>query len=177
MTVILVTGNAGSGKTTASNILKEYLHTNVYALGDNVKAMTVDVLKLFGYNVSIQDLNTSDVKEKYRHIMQQIGTDICQKYFNNICWCEIIHNNVAASVTQTGYAIISDVRFLHEVNYFKHYYNTIVVRVNGSNTVKSALNHRSEQEIDCIYPDIVINNNYSMTDLKQQLEAALTKIR
>ena len=195
MALILVGGKAGSGKTTVVNMItQEFESLNIdvktFALADKLKEMVYMLCKLYNMPInSVQDLNTVGVKEKYRHHMQYIGTEICQSIFGKTCWCELIGKQIAEHINMThGVAIISDLRFEHEFEYFfgeefnkllKSTITTTVIKVNRpylNTNDKEKYLHSSEQQIDNIPTSITVDNSGTLEDLKQRVHTACREI-
>lgn len=168
MTLILLTGNAEAGKSTLANYLIENYDNYVeYALGDKLKSLTFELLKLFGVSItSIEDLYNVELKKKYRKYLQQIGTECCRKVFGDDFWCEMLNKDINESINEGKNIIISDVRFLNEQNYFeKHYqnevnmYSIMIKRLDNNDLTMEQKNHISESQINKIKCDYVIEND------------------
>lgn len=158
--LILITGNAGAGKSTIAKYIEDKFHYKDFALGDNVKTLTYKLLTLFKIPInSVDDLYDIKTKPKYRSYLQQIGTECMRGTFGDDFWCEQLDKEIR----NEDYAIVSDVRFISEYNYFKSHYNnvhTIKVIRNGIQIMK----HQSEQEINTIPADFELYNNGSILD-------------
>ena len=170
MSLILLSGNAEAGKSTmAKYIVENYDNYIEFALGDKLKELAFELLKLFNISInSIEDLYDVELKKKYRKYLQQIGTECCRKVFGNNFWCEMLSKDINEIVINKGKnIIISDVRFINEHQYFiKRYENIINVhsvmikRFNNSNDLTSEQKcHISESQIDKIQCDYVIEND------------------
>ena len=145
MKAILITGHAREGKTTLAEKLSNKFHVPNYALADELK-IVVD--KLF----DIFQKEKPRCKEDMRYYYQQIGTEICRGTFGEDVWCSILFNKIKYNEC----AIISDIRFQNELNYFKDRFNCILIRVYDPNmSEKDVLHHSSELQIDSLTPDFV----------------------
>ena len=97
---LLIIGKAGSGKSTLSNYLVKKYNFKQFALGDNVKhfiSNMTNILHNIDTNINeikIEELFDVETKKKYRKHMQQIGTDLCQKWFGKTVWCEITNKQI-----------------------------------------------------------------------------------
>ena len=158
---ILLIGKAGSGKSTVAQYLHEKYNLNKYSLGDGVKQITIDVLNLCGINVNINDLYDITKKKQYRHYMQQIGTDICKKYFGKECWCNLLKHQIEEDKCENY--VIDDIRFNTE---YKYWYDedTISIKLIRNkayliNTHNAESTHQSETEMETIKTDYTINND------------------
>lgn len=191
--IILLSGHAGSGKTTATKLISEYYGPLLreFALADKLKHMTYDILRLCNVDIyGISDLYHSETKEQYRTYLQQIGTEICQSTFGKTCWCEALRQEIDAVIAYRNNMIdtrrnirpyiilITDVRFMHEYEWFKkNYANVFCIRIESDNITKSAQNHISEQEIERIPADYIIKNNSTLQEFKQNLINTITCIQ
>ena len=169
MSLILLTGNAESGKSTmAKYIVENYDNYIEFALGDKLKKLTFELLKLFNISIdSVEDLYNVELKKKYRKYLQQIGTECCRKVFGDNFWCEMLSKDINNAINAGKNVIISDVRFINEQQYFiDNYQNVIDVcsvmikRLNCNNglTLEQKC-HTSESQISKIKYDYVIENN------------------
>ncbi len=158
---ILLIGKAGSGKSTVAKHLINKYHLKKYSLGDAVKSMTVDILNLCNIPVKLNDLYNTTKKKQYRKYMQQIGTDICQKYFGKTCWCDILKTKI--NNDRCTNFIIDDIRFKTEYNYW-YDDDTISIKLIRNqaylyNTHNAEAMHQSETEMESIKCDYTINND------------------
>ena len=160
-TLILITGVAGSGKSTVAEYIEKRYGYKEYALGDKLKELTYRLLKTFDVPVNlVDDLYDVNTKCKYRKYLQLIGTECMRGTFGDDFWSEQL-NNV---IKNENKAIISDVRFINEYNYFKSRYK----RVYTIKVVRPGLgvmNHKSEQEIGNIPFDYIIMNELDLETL------------
>lgn len=169
--IILLTGLAGSGKSTiAEYIVKTYGYKE-FTLAEKLKELTFKILQVFGIQIeSINDLYDVNKKSAYRHYIQQIGTECMRATFGNDFWCK----QVDEMIKDEQFIIISDVRFLNEEQYFKSRYNVITVKIirDGIQT----MNHQSEQEIDSIKYNYIVRNNGSIEALHKTVDTLMAVI-
>ena len=172
MSIIFISGLKGSGKTTVAEYLAKKYNTTPIAFGDKLKDMIYDLCMIFDFPISSrQDLDNPNTKEVYRKHMQFIGTEICQKYFGKLCWVEQVN------VPKTGLTIISDLRFKHELKYFKEKgYKCTILKV-VRHELRTADTGASEAHISETLdvkslktPVIEIVNNGTLEELYQKLD-------
>ena len=170
MTILLLVGEAESGKSFMTKyILDNYDDYVEFALGDKLKHLTFEILKLFDIPInSLAELYNINTKNKYRHYLQKIGTECCRKIFGENIWCDAIAKDITKCVKNGKNIIISDIRFMNEQQYFIQKYNernmkiyTIKVnRTDGYNGLsQQEREHQSEMEINNIKYDFVVNND------------------
>ena len=173
LNILLLVGEAESGKSFMTKyILDNYNNYVEFALGDKLKHLTFELLKLCGIPInSLDELYNINTKNKYRHYLQKIGTECCRKIFGENIWCDAIAKDITKSVKNGRNVIISDIRFMNEQQYFIQKYNernmkiyTIKVnRTDGYNGLsQQEREHQSEMEINSIKYEFVVNND--MTD-------------
>ena len=175
---LLIIGKAGSGKSTLSNYLVKKYNFKQFALGDNVKYFISDMTNILHNidtninEIKIEELFDVETKKKYRKHMQQIGTDLCQKWFGKTVWCEIINKQIKTNSINSN-IIIDDCRFIHEYEYFKKQ-NYISIKILNNRCL--LMNHSSELEQDLIEPDYIIENNNTIEDFYNKIDYLMTKL-
>lgn len=205
MKVITINGNIGSGKDTIS---KEFINNGYYrlAFADSVKDV---VSTIFCWD---RDLIEGDTKEarvwrdqidEYwsnklgteiipRKMLQQFGTDIIRKYFDENIWIYNVDKKIYDCKKKTGQDkfIITDCRFENEINYIKNLNGTFIeVQRNLPEWYDDAKNynlgfidkplsleniHQSEYSwIGINNPDYVIKNDSTIYDLQQKAKSII----
>ena len=173
MHLILLSGNAESGKSTlAKHLVEEYDSYVEFALGDKLKELTFELLKIFNIPIeSVEELYDTESKKKYRNYLQKIGTECCRKVFGDDFWCKMLDKYIEDCITEDLNVIISDIRYKNEQDYFINNYknklNVYSIKVNRTDGKNNALTseqqkHSSEIQINELSFDYVINND--MTD-------------
>ena len=177
MTLILVSGKAGSGKTTFSDHIVS-MNNNVisFALADKVKELTFKLLQIFRINIkSIEDLNNVKTKEKYRKYMQQIATEAMRTTFGQNFWCEQIFGKINEVIKEGKNVIISDVRFINEQEYFKSKFDNVKCVMIKRKAVEKEPNHESENTSQLHY-DFEINNDGTMEEFKTTINNVVSEL-
>ena len=172
--VVLISGLSGSGKTTIAEYLTRKYNFVNFALGDKVKELTYDLLKLFNVPInSIKDLYNEQTKHKYRHYMQQISTECCKKCFGKNIWCQTLTNSPKfITAVKNGYNIvISDIRFTEEQEYFKKL-STDVITINIKRDGLQQMKHISESQINLSF-DYELSNNSDIKNVYAQIDKIL----
>ena len=169
MKIILISGKAEAGKTTAANIIKCYLcgigkHAAIVPYGQYVK----DTAKMiFGWD--------GQKDENGRQLLQWWGTDVVRKKNENF-WVNTVMRLAAVLDGEIDYLIIDDCRFPNEVELWKHEYAYLTLRIERPGH-ENALNdkqrkHPSETALDDYEFDITI----SATDFKELKEAIYEQV-
>lgn len=170
--LLLISGLAGSGKSTIANYIMQKFDIKKYSLGDVLKETLVEVSNLFNDPITLSDLYNTKKKQQYRHHMQIFGTDILRKYFGD----DIFNVALEKRVDNSKSFIIDDVRFKNEydywVNYAKTYnYKLITLRViRKQNSLKENEKiHISEQLLGVGFMEL-IDNEGSKDELYKQID-------
>ena len=169
MKIILISGKAEAGKTTAANIIKYYLcgigkRAAIVPYGQYVK----DTAKMiFGWD--------GQKDENGRQLLQWWGTDVVRKKNENF-WVNTVMRLAAVLDGEIDYLIIDDCRFPNEVELWKHEYGCLTLRIERPGH-ENALNdeqrkHPSETALDDYEFDVTI----SATDFKELKEAIYEQV-
>lgn len=169
MKIILISGKAEAGKTTAANIIKYYLcgigkHAAIVPYGQYVK----DTAKMiFGWD--------GQKDENGRQLLQWWGTDVVRKKSENF-WVNTVMRLAAVLDGEIDYLIIDDCRFPNEVELWKDEYGYLTLRIERPGH-ENALNdeqrkHPSETALDDYEFDVTI----SATDFKELKEAIYEQV-
>ncbi len=164
--IVLVSGKAGAGKDTFANILADELRKDnlaIYqiAFADLLKTIAV---KYFGWD-GVKD-------EKGRALLQRIGTIVRKQ--NKDYWVEEVERMVRYVFTNADYVIISDARYLNEVEYWKeHGYPRVAINIIRPD-LQSALTeeqqaHASETELDNYQFNVTVINR-EISDLHDEAD-------
>lgn len=177
-TVYLLSGIAGSGKTTAAKYISEKFNIKIYSMATPLKESMVEISKLFGQNITLDDLSDPERKKKYRHQLQILGTDILRNKFD----LDIFNRALEKRIDKTKSFIIDDNRFSNEYYYWKNFasvnnykFCTIrIIREEASSLTGSEKSHPSEQLTDLPYDNLIINNS-SKEDLYKKVDEIIIK--
>lgn len=179
--LILISGKAGNGKTTAANMIKEILET----AGNKV------VVTRYAYylkDLAKRYCNWDGNKDDYgRTLLQTLGTDIIREKLNKKNFhVSRICEDIEICQDYVDYVIIDDVRFENEVYYPKALFGNKVLTIRidrldeDGSIYKSPLsekqkNHISETALDNFYFDKTLHPR-SKRDLKNQIEKYILPI-
>lgn len=169
MKIILISGKAEAGKTTAANIIKYYLcgigkRAAIVPYGQYVK----DTAKMiFGWD--------GQKDENGRQLLQWWGTDVVRKKNENF-WVNTVMRLAAVLDGEIDYLIIDDCRFPNEVDLWKDEYGYLTLRIERPGH-ENALNdeqrkHPSETALDDYEFDVTI----SAIDFKELKEAIYEQV-
>lgn len=116
-----------------------------------------------------------DYPEKYwsgRRLLQWFGTDVCRSIYENI-WVDNLMaeiNDTIWNATEDVDICITDCRFLNEYEALKNLDNTIFVRIERKHICNKFSGHSSELDMAMFQPNITINNDGNIEDLKYNLK-------
>jgi dephospho-CoA kinase len=199
---ILLTGYARAGKNTVADLLDLYLSTTYptaevrqEALAEPIKEVAHDLLWPFiNHNRIVDDsIQGNDVYkfakfdvlgEEGRAFLQWFGTEVMQKAFHkrfknsnvekNTFWCK----HLFYRSRNADFTIITDVRFPHEIEYFKNVASHDVVVINvdrgmRKNWWERMTTHKSERYAETMPFDIRITNDGDIEKLIEQVQYAI----
>lgn len=159
MKIILISGKAGSGKTSLAKRISELLPKTVITSFSKY-------IKLFALEMTDWKGNDSD---KPREFLQNMG-DTLRSIDHNFM-CNRLMEDMKVYEMYYDYVIISDVRLVNELEYFtnNNLYETYSIRINNNdnrrNLNNSEMNHITETDLDnynifnLIIDDNDIDNN------------------
>jgi hypothetical protein len=173
--IIGITGNIGSGKTTAAEHLKSKGFVE-YSMAGPLKKIgelfhfTHDQL----YGTQEQKL---EVNEHWgisaRHFLQKFGTEVCRNALPDMkiestLWVRLFE--IERSLHPTTNYVISDVRFLDEADCVHKLGGKVIRLVRETDKTGSEHVHASETELAKIQADHTIYNNKRLKDLYMALD-------
>lgn len=168
MKVIAISGHAQNGKDTVANFLKDSLEE----VGEAVLvAHYADLVKFickrfFGWNGE---------KDEYgRHLLQYVGTDIVRTQEPDY-WVNFILDMLRFFGDNWDFVIIPDSRFPNEIDGLRNAGLDVThLRVERKNFIspltKEQQMHPSETALDNVTPDVLIENEGTLDDLKKRVE-------
>lgn len=167
MKVILISGKAQNGKDTVAKILEAQLcHKGYRVLITHYADLLKYICKTyFGWN-GLKD-------ESGRRILQYVGTDVIRKQ-NPSFWVDFEMMILKYFHANWDYVIIPDCRFPNEINTVRENgFESIHIKVTRKNfdspLTKEQRYHPSEIALDNVKPDIYINNDGTIPDLKRTI--------
>lgn len=195
--IIAITGEARSGKDTASGYLQKMYGYERFAFADPMKDIlcttlgidleTLDAFKnnptthsvtgdfFYISNISSDlDYTFTEFSTDMRKILQRFGTDSMKKYFGNDVWASLLISR--AHLWGCSKVVVSDLRYLNEYEVLQMSCEKLtVIRIHKEGTNKNDT-HSSEQELNKIPADYEISNNGSIQDLQNKLNKILSEV-
>lgn len=180
--VIAVCGFKQSGKDTIANYLcQDYGYTNIKI------AEPLKVVCKYLFNVTDQQLEDHVLKETVdpvwgvtpRQLMQFVGTDMMQfklkeliPSIDRLFWIKRLVKTYDINADSSTKLVISDLRFPHEHECLKNTYGSDLLVIKTIRKETHDINdlHPSEKEIELISPDVIIENNGTLSNLYQQID-------
>lgn len=167
MQILLFSGKAEHGKTTAALMTKEILESRgnkvlKVAYGDLVKHVCK---QYFGWD--------GQKDEKGREILQQIGTNVVREKNPNY-WVDFVIGFVKLFEDEYDYAVVDDSRFPNELKAWdKDGWDTYTIRVTREGHVSSLtetqLQHPSETSLDNFHFDYYIDSKDGIESLTKEV--------
>ncbi len=155
MRIFLITGKAGSGKNEVAKIIQNNLENTV------ITGLS-KYIKLFA--LELTNWNGSD-DNKPRAFLQNMG-DTLRDINEDFLTKRMADDFTVYQKSGIQNVIISDVRLIHEIEYFNKLkeYDVITIRVNSINSKrnlnKDEKNHHTETELDNYKTQYLIENKF-----------------
>lgn len=170
--LIGVIGNKRVGKTTFADYIVEKYGFITFAFADPIKEGAKIMFDLSEEQVNG---NLKEVLDKRwgftpRQFLQILGTDCCREKFGKDVW--IKRMKFWYEKNKTKNVVISDIRFPNEAEAVKEM-GGILIKITNSNIIPKKDLHISEQLIDKINYDVLIENNGTITEYFGKIEKKL----
>jgi dephospho-CoA kinase len=178
MSLICIIGNIGSGKSTASNILKQYGYEEI-TFANPVKEIGL-ILGFENKDLYGSQEDKLKINEFWgvsgREFMQKFATNIMrnelQKHINmnmdgKTIWVRLCEKKIIQMLKENKKILVSDGRFPDEIDMIKQY-NGIILKIDRNNSYD--LGHESESYISKIKYDKIIDNNGTLDDLENEIK-------
>lgn len=175
MVLIGLIGNKRVGKTTFSDYLVDKFKFKTYAFADPIK----EGAKIM-FNLTNEQVH-GDLKEVVdkrwgltpRQFLQKLGTDCCRKTFGNDVWIKTMKFWYADNKDKN--VVISDIRFPNEAQAITEL-GGVLIKIINPNIKTNKDSHESEQLVDTINYDLIINNNLGIEEYYKKIENLLRKM-
>lgn len=185
--IIGITGHKRAGKSSIADVLRNEYGFRAYSLAEPIKAA---VREIFGWGPEHTDgARKEEVDPRYgispRQAMQHLGTEwgqygLCHQFpgfyrvTDRYLWCRRAMDRINADGYPRFHAVIPDIRFMHEREYFKPWSDFLLVRVRRAGCHSDG--HASEEEIGKISADYIIENNRTLDDLADEVRALCAEL-
>lgn len=164
--IICISGHARAGKDTSAAMMREELEREGYRV---LVTHYADLLKFVCQSLFEWD---GQKDEAGRYLLQYIGTDVVRKREPDF-WVNYVIEMLKLFPNTWDYVLIPDARFPNEVEKLKEAgFDVTHVRISRScenNLTERQKAHLSETALNDIVPDVTIENNGSIDDLKQNI--------
>lgn len=185
MSTVLIglTGRMGSGKSTvADHLCREHGFTE-YAFAEPIKAGLAAILGITPEELERQKRSHLPVFPGYevgiRGMMQTLGTEWGRSGIHPNFWLDLAAQRLdhLAAFSQEGPAglVISDVRFENEADFVRQR-GGVIVHIKNQTRDQGAWSHISEATLAIHDNDYVVQNNSSLIDLHDEIDALLARI-
>ena len=170
-----VCGKKGAGKDTVGNYIIEKYGYSQYAFAKPLKKIIKELFDLSDEQLygSLKETIDPRWNTTPRILMQYIGTELFREQLKKLIpelscenlWIRKFHDWYS---TQTQNVIITDIRFIDEMNAVKQNNGVIIKVVRDLGITDS---HISEQFFQTVTPDHIIENNGSMEELYLKIDS------
>ena len=197
MNYVCVVGLRGVGKDTFATMLQAHFtrmgfDCELKALAEPIKDTMIHMLECDSdifYDPAKKEVPQNALYGRTpREVMQQFGTEFCQKMFSETIWTDILIRRMENIVSEscTDICIVTDVRFPHELHAFREK-NAKIVFIDKEMTCfdckpknwfdkikmkfsKTPAKHASEQGLRklCEFGDVGIHNDGSLEELNEE---------
>lgn len=188
MKILGIGGRARSGKNTTGEIISEEFgdqyHCLVTAFANPVKRAAQQMFGLTEEETWNDDLK--DTVHWYwgitmREMFQKVGTEGGRDIFGDNLWVdrlklEIDQFEYQNKTDKEELIVITDVRFINEIQMIKEYGYLIWVDNNKIALNEEAASHRSENNINSSMVDTIIHNNGTIEHLRSNVLPAVNHV-
>ena len=119
--LIAFTGKAGSGKTTAAEILVNKLGYQCVSIATPLKAMVAKLLSYYedtNVDTNNKEAILYELGVSYRHICQTLGTEWGRNCISSYLWTNIAEQRIVRLLTHSN-VVVDDIRFPEEAAMIK----------------------------------------------------------
>jgi dephospho-CoA kinase len=153
-------GKQGVGKDTLFLLLQEIAHPIALARFAIAEPIKLDIASIFGISIAQVEANKSILRD-----LLEAWALAHRHWFGEDFWLKFLVRSLEIPSSTYAVAVITDVRFKNEADWIKKQ-GGFIVRIVRQSEVKSQL--ASEVELEQIKPDLVIENHFSLTRLREQ---------
>jgi len=169
--LIAITGYSGCGKDTVADYLVKYHGFTKKTFAEPLKKAVQLLFDFSDHQVYGTQEDKMQVDPRWcvtpRGMMQWLGTDIIRNQFDPDFWVK----HFEFTFKHDALIVVSDLRFMNEASLI-HKLGGLIVRLHRHDNHDE---HQSETELDYIIPDMIINNNQSVDDLYQHVDAIINR--
>ena len=170
--IIILSGQAQSGKNETANIIKEYY--------ENKNKKTVILAYAKYLKDYAKEIINWDLKEetKPRELLQQLGVELIKNQIDENMLINRIKEDIKVYEYFFDVIIIADARFESEIEEIRNK-NTTVIKIEGkeNNLTQTQKNHITETALNNYNNyDYIIENKKTKKELKEQIEKIMEEI-
>ena len=176
-------GKAGSGKSTAQQLLKNMLKSDkkVYLsnFAGTLKTICYSIFKhkfmrssFFGGQTDKLKINQSYYNLCGRKILQIVGTDVIRQLYGSNFWIDCCYNKIPDDIE---IVILGDVRFSNEADSVKQR-NGIIIKIDAPKS-NNIISHISEDIDDINHDYLIYNDRVYIYKLKNDIEKIIKDIK
>ncbi|NDO73060.1 deoxynucleotide monophosphate kinase family protein [Shewanella sp. SE1] len=181
--IIGLSGRAGSGKSTAAQILERTLPNNtIVPVAQPLKQIVhilypripVELLEpqTPEQRIEREERNFPEYSNRTTRRILLDNADKMRKQYGEQIFTELLYENIELAQSQSEYIIVPDIRYDSEANVIKQQ-GGIILHVNSHDSY-TEIYHTSEAGISVNYVDRMIHNVSTLDDLEREVLRALS---
>ena len=175
--IIGILGKKGSGKDTMAEYLIQQYQFKQFTYAEPLKKICQELFSLTDDQVNCPHLKEL-VDERWgkspRTILQQVGTDLFRKHYDENIWVNILKEKIKLE-PKTQNIVVSDIRHQNELDNVTQFENCLIFRIERPN-LENTDTHSTENNIFQYKDIITIKNDSTIENFHKEIQKHLEKI-
>lgn len=175
--IIGIIGKKGSGKDTMADYLVKQYEFKQFTYAEPLKKICQELFSLTDEQVNCPHLKEV-IDERWgktpREILQQIGTDLFRKHYDENIWVNILKEKIKLDV-KTKNIVVSDIRHQNELDNITQFENCVVFHIERP-SLQNTDTHSTENNVFHYSNIITIKNDSTIEHFYTKINNELEKI-